>query len=274
MRGSVLAAVVGLIAAGTPAAAQRPATETGIVSGRVVDSLSKPLAGATVSIDSLPSTVTTDSTGAFRLGGVAAGTHLLWVRKIGIAPEAFHVTVLANRTKVVLARIAGAGVVLPTVRTLAVGQFGKPERLAYTMKYDEFYRRRAQSTAGLFYTHEDLAAMKTADLPAMLRRVPGLTVRQTLDGTQLFFPGCGTDHILIMQNQQRVWPEAGGSSAMGSVPGLGSAQKSDPQADPFEVIGSLHLQNIEAIEVYKTIGSLPIEAANGDYCAEIVIWTR
>lgn len=257
---ATLASLLGLLLLAAPSAAQVPVSRTGRVAGRVVDSLSRPLVGALVSIDSMPSAATTDSAGGFYLDGVPEGEHLLWVRKIGIAPEAFHVGVLANRTKVVLARISGAGVVLPTVRTLAVGQFGKPERLAYTMKYDEFYRRRALSSAGgLFYTHEDLEAMKTADFPDMLRRIPGLTVRQRLDGTQLNFPGCSTDHILIMQDQQRVWPEGGGK---------------DPGADPFEVIGSLHIQNIEAIEVYKTLASLPIEAANGKYCGEIVIWTR
>ena len=276
-RSTVAGALAALATAVTPARAQQPAASVGTVAGQVIDSASHPIDDALVSLDSLPWSVTTDASGHFRLDDVSAGEHLLWIRQLGFKPEAFHIAVEANRTKRVLAKVTRAAVTLPTVTTQAAGQWGKPERLNYTSKYDEFYERRAESVSGRFYTHEDLAAMKEQDLPDMLKLVPGLRVRQTNDGALLGFPGCTSDHILIMVNSQRVWGAGGGS--MGSVGAAAggngmTSEKADPMDDPLSVIGPLHLENIEAMEVYNTFGSLPMEAATGAYCGEIRIWTR
>ncbi len=260
-----LAALAGLIVAGIPSTAHGQSPPTGTIVGRVVDTLSRPVAGASVSIDSLPSPARTDSAGDFRLGRVSEGEHLLWVRKIGIVPEAFHVAVVANRTKVALARLSGGGVVLPTVTTRAVGQFGKPERLAYTMKYDEFYRRRASSVNGLFYTHEDLEQLDPRDLIDMLMRVPGLRIWDS-GGTVTFrFPDCGEGGTLIKVDGQTVWGPAGHSVFSRSPEGSG--------VNPLDLIEHLHLNQIEAVEVYPTSASLPVEAV-GNACAAIYVWTR
>ena len=265
-RGTTLVALLGLLLLAAPAAAQVPATRTGNVVGRVVDSLSRPLVGALVSIDSMPSAATTDSAGGFHLAKIPEGEHLLWVRKSGIAPEAFHIAVSANRTKTVLARLTDTRVLLPAVTTRAVGQFGKPARLAYTMKYDDFYRRRALSTAGgLFYTHEDLKRLDPNDLIDVLRRVPSLRIWDN-GGTVIFhFPNCGEGGTLIKVDGQTVW-SPGGHSVFASSP-------DEAGANPLDLIGHLHLNQIEAVEVYPTSSSLPVEAV-GNACAAIFVWTR
>ncbi len=269
--------------AAAPARTQQTTGSPGIVTGRVVDSLALPLPGARVSLDTLGLVTTADSTGAFRLAGVPAGHRTLTVRALGFAPASLPVDVAADATTEQTITLAQSVTALPTVKSQAVGEFGKPERLAYTMKYDEFYRRRSQSVgSGLFYTHEDLEKMKTADLPDMLRRVPGLRLRQDPDGTQLFFPGCSTNHILINLDGQRVWPagriqDSISSGIVPAPPRMGTDQPPGFNAslyDPFELIQTLHIQNIEAIEVYKNLASLPVEAANGKYCGAILIWTR
>jgi hypothetical protein len=273
-------ALVLLVVGAARTSAQQSVPTVGSVAGQVVDSATHPIEDVLVSLDSLPWSVSTDATGHFRLDDVGAGDHLLWIRQLGFQPEAFHITVVPGQVKRVLARVARSGVTLPTVTTQAAGQWGKPERLNYTSKYDEFYERRAESVSGRFYTHEDLQAMHEEDVPDMLRLVPGLRVRQTADGTILGFPGCTSDHILIMVNLQRVWPAGGGGGAgMGTVGAAAggngmTATKADPMDDPLSVIGTLHLENIEAMEVYKTLGSLPMEAATGGFCGEIRLWTR
>lgn len=43
--------------------------------------------------------------------------------------------------------------------------------------------------------------------------------------------------------------------------------------EPFVALGSLTTNDIEAMEVYRGVSELPMEAA-GDGCAAIFIWTR
>jgi hypothetical protein len=177
-------------------------------------------------------------------------------------------------------------VALPGVKSRAVGQFGKPARLNYTTRYDEFYRRRAMSgTSALFYTHEDLVKLGESDFSDIMADVPGLRLHRGmgLDRTELSFPGCKTEHILIKLDGQRVWPpDSLLYGKMGNVPapprmgpGYGSSPptQSAGQDDPFELLGSLHIQNLEAMEVYKNVASLPVDAV-GELCGAIYIWTR
>ena len=61
--------------------------QTGVVAGRVLDAKSeRPLAGAVVEVPLLRRTVTTDSSGSFRLTALADGEHLLRIRAIGFSP--------------------------------------------------------------------------------------------------------------------------------------------------------------------------------------------
>jgi Carboxypeptidase regulatory-like domain len=278
--------VAALVSSFAAAASPLMAQGTGDIVGRVVDSVAVGVAGVSVSLDTLGLRATTDSTGHFRLVGAPAGRRMVSVRSIEIAPSSIAVAVDSGRTAstvIRVLRIATTVPVLPAVHAEAVGQFGKPARLAYTSKYDEFYQRRAMSTTGaLFYTHEDLEKLGEADLPGMLEDIPGLRLQHDMDRNEISFPGCGTSHVLIKLNDQRVWPP---DSALyghtGNVPtparigpGYGSAPPTGGQHDdPLELIETLHLQNIEAMEIYKNVAELPVDAV-GEVCAAVYIWTR
>jgi hypothetical protein len=261
------------------AAQQTPARATGTITGHVVDSLATPIAGAIVTLDTLGLGTTTDSAGAFRFAGVPAGRRTLTVHVLQSAAATAVVAVAAGGTADETIRAKRVVATLPAVRSQAVGQFGKPARLAYTTKYDEFYRRRAMSsTSGMFFTHEDLAKMDAPDLPDMFRHVPYLRFQPDIDRNELTFPGCGTNHILIKLDGQRVWPPdsllRGFSGTVPAPPRYWSTPTGGGgSADPLEVIGTLHLQNVEAMEVYKDMSSLPYDAA-GEVCGAIYIWTR
>lgn len=255
--------------------------ETGTIAGRVVDSRVQPVGGALLALRGTHLTVRSDSVGAFKFSGIAPGYYSITVRRVGFIADT-EIVVLAKGSAIYRTiTLEEAAVQLPTVKTETVGNFGKPARLAYTMKYDRFYERRHYSTgAGEFYTHEDLVAMHTTDLVDILRRIPFLTVRQDLDRTILRFPDCGSTGIMIEVDSHRVWPPGGitrntaqlppGTAAL--LPG-GRTSAAPDSTDPLAYLRPLTIQQVEAIEVYPTSASLPAEMA-GDACAGIVIWTR
>lgn len=90
--GLLVAAAVASIAA-SPAAAQ-----TGVIRGRVVDSLGPALAGATITLEGTQLRATSGAGGDYELRGVPPGTHTLRVRLIGYGPVSAQVTVSPGAT--------------------------------------------------------------------------------------------------------------------------------------------------------------------------------
>ncbi|HEX8724499.1 MAG TPA: carboxypeptidase-like regulatory domain-containing protein [Gemmatimonadaceae bacterium] len=262
--------------------AQGASSGTGTLLGRVVDTSGIPVVGARASLDAAGMIASTDSSGAFAFRGVPAGRRVVTIQRLGYGPAQFVTVLAAGETATQTDTLHASATNLPAVRTQAVGTFGKPARLSYTTRYDGFYQRRYLSSgSGKFYTHEDLESMNTADLPDMLRRVPGLRLRRNGDQVDLSFPLCKEKGILIKVDGTKVWPlsSVGDTTNAGNVPvppRLGSPLQMNsggPTEDPLEVVRSMHLQNVEAIEVYETASSLPPDAV-GDACGAIYIWTR
>ena len=72
------------------------AQETGSISGVVRSSLDQPLSGVLVFVEGGFRSTTTDGSGAFRLDGVPAGDHVLGYRRMGHAPRAFNLAIVAG----------------------------------------------------------------------------------------------------------------------------------------------------------------------------------
>lgn len=256
--------------------AQRPAPAVSIL-GRVVDSLSQPVPDAEISVQSLPVTARTDPFGRFRLNDVPEGLHLVRVRKIGFGPVDIIVRTPRDTSLAAVVLTPGA-VQLQTVVTTAVDRFGKPGRLAYTSRYDQFYQRRAlNSASGRFYTHEDIDRMGVTNLLDILRRIPPLRVSETADGITLNYPRCHMDGIYIALNGVQIWPrtQAGRASPLDELKQAQRADTTNIDAGP-DVLGPLmgfNANTIEAIASYPGGASLPVEAM-GNACAAIYFWTR
>ncbi len=272
-RGRILTGLVAVAAAvfsaPPPCGAQETAGRTGAIAGRLVDSTSHPIAGAAVSVDSLPASATSDSAGRFQLDGVPAGDRLLRIRRIGVAPVSVRVSVAAGETTMVTVRTTSIPVILPTVTTQTVGLYGKPARLAYTSKYDGFYERRLGSAAGgRFYTHEDLVRMDPENLLDVLRRAPGVRIWDAGSTITMRFTTCGQGGILIKVDGQPLTHPSGHSLFTSD-----SDDNAGTVSDVLKFIGHWRLDQVEAVEVYPTSGSLPVDA-RGDACAAIYVWTR
>ncbi len=277
-RHAIGVAVLGILAA-TAGRAQRP-TLTVTVVGRAVDSISQPIVGAEVGISVLKLSTSTDAFGRYRLPGVPAGAHVLSIRKLGYGPVDIAIQTPRDTSLTPVILVPGA-VVLRTVVTRTVGMFGKPARLAYTGKYDEFYERRAYSAgSGRFYTREDIDRMDVQDFKDVLRRVPHLQMWDDGGNTVLRFPTCATGGIMIKWNGMQVWPSLQyGATPVAALVQLPAGQMDgnsgpDPTAtDPLEAFRTMKASDVEAIEVYPSSSSLPAEAV-GNACAAIFVWTR
>jgi Carboxypeptidase regulatory-like domain len=276
-----------LALAGSPCAAQRPSPRTpgtpGTIGGRVVDSLLQNVPGAAVTLDSTARTVHADSTGEFRLAGVAPGLHAITIQRLGFLPGHYLIPVTPGNATYWTYTLARPPTALPTVTSSVVGAFGKPQRLDYTMKYDAFYERRMYSIGGRFYTHEDLKRMKVQDFVEVLRRIPHFKIVHDADGTTLSFPTCKNTGILIELDSHRIWPPGDVERSdlvmepptlAGASPGRGGGGDAGAvKVDPLDYLSSLTVNNVEAVEVYPTSSALPAEAV-GDACAAIFVWTR
>ena len=137
----------------------------------------------------------------------------------------------------------------------------KPARYAATTRFDEFYERRHTSVGGTFLTREDIEQSGKISLVDLLRSMPGVKVEQDRFGTpNVIFTRCKT----------------------------GLEQKSPSGIDDKTVqlfidghkvtdftltIQMLKTSDVEAMEIYQGVASLP-QAARGDGCAALFIWTR
>jgi len=97
----------------------------GMVTGHVVDGKTKaPLRGVLVTIDAAKKGVTTDAEGAFRLSGIAAGSHVIHVRLIGYGRTSLRASVPDGETSIgtitmmpsvtALDQVVVTGTVIPT----------------------------------------------------------------------------------------------------------------------------------------------------------------
>lgn len=218
--------------------------EPAIVVAFVTDTAGRPLEGADVQVVGTSLRGSTDNTGRVALLAVPAGKAVLRVRHLGFAELTIPISVTPGTLadgRYKLQPITEVKKVVVRASEL------KPERYAKTGRFDEFYRRRAAGN-GTFLTREDIdnrAAQKSEDL---LRMVTGIRIR---------YRGM-TPYIQFLRCEQvNVY-----------VDGIRSH-------DPFRDYFSLSPLDIEAIEVYHGIATVPPEfSPEPNDCAAIVVWTR
>lgn len=279
-RRALRACIVGLGVAqlcAIPAAAQT----TGTLTGRVTAGADT-IAGVRIVVQQSGDTsnkrqATTDAGGMFRLDGIAAGPHLVIATRVGFAPSIATISVPAGGATHVSLALTALPRALDTVMVSADPQV--PLKYGADSRLHEFYSRRKRGR-GRFFTRAELDSLGTHDLAGALRRVPGLRVRSSPGGVlDVVMARCATPVSL------------GKSSGTVPQPPSMAASTGEPEEDQpvqlavfidgvrvlkrsnGEVLGTVKLEEIEAVEVYRGASELPAEAA-GNACAAIYIWTR
>lgn len=270
MRGSVLVLTVGWA---TVLAAQTPGATGPAVRGVVV-SEAGPVSGAAVRLRSADSAHTVEAfsseTGSFEIATVPAGSWTLLVRRIGYAEHTQ--TIVLGRGESVDLRITLQPIAQPLDTVAVVRRAKVPERYGPISRMDEFYRRRARER-GRFYTREDLEASGRSSLIDLLRTVPGARVRtQPGNIAEVSFARCSTPVRLSQSGRL----SAVASGAAGARTPLVALYVDGVLIDTVSVrqtLAELHLSDIEAIEVYRGVSELPLQAM-GNACSAIFVWMR
>ncbi len=242
LAGWVLVACAGFAA--LPADAQRRAPRN--ISVTVSDTAGNPIPDATVAVAGTGLRASTDAHGQVEFRNVDWGPQNISVRKIGFREVNQPVVVPADGSIAAGITLRRAPVDLGKVVVRDSG--GKPARLARTARFDEFYKRR-RAGAGTFITREDIEARNPGRAVDLFMGVAG--VRLTYRGSTplLSFARC-KEGVEVFVDGQRL-------------------------NDGINVLNSIHPNQIEAIEIYHGLATVPPQfSPKPNDCAAIVLWTR
>jgi hypothetical protein len=230
-----------LAAQGSPASAS-----TGGLQGRVVSRDSVPVPDAVISVAGR--TARTDRAGFFSMRDLPAGTHQLEARRIGFQPVTRSVTIRAGSlelTRLVLNEVSHR---LEAMRTVA--EYMRDDGRLWMLR--DFERRRARGT-GVFLSREEMQYFYSIG-SAVASRTPGVReVRDQFGNWSFVFTRCRQSGL-------------GAGSVAVYVDGMRASGGQD-------VLSFYRPNDIEAIEIYRSVAELPPEAV-GDGCAAVFIWLR
>jgi hypothetical protein len=148
--------------------AQDPAPRRAALAGVIRDSLDRPVALATISVDGKDLSTVSDDSGRFHLAGIPVGPNDFTVLRLGYKAVSFSTTLAPDTTLVVAIRMQR----VQTLQNVTVKASSVSERLART----GFYERKRQGI-GSFVTPERADSLSHEASPArMLRDVRGLDV--------------------------------------------------------------------------------------------------
>lgn len=212
-----------------------------------------PVPGVAVSarLDSDEVRVVTDSAGRFVMFALEPGEWVLSVRRLGYLPYVDSLQVGEGDAGTIV-QLTPAVTEVDTVRVIARGTVA--DRLADFRDHE----RRARAFGGRVYDRDALHHADEAKLTDFLNRIPGVKVSQLnpIERTVSFarcpnpnpFDLAGRDTVRVFVDGVRVhW-------------------------EPMEVLSTLSVADVEALEVYQGMSQLPPEV--GDGCSAIFVWTR
>lgn len=247
-----------LTVAATQAVAQQSSDATsGALTGRVtVDASPVGINGAVITAVGTSLFARTDTSGRYFLGRLPGGPIKIRVQMIGFVAIEQEIRIVTGTATPVDFRLIRPITKLDTQRVKADNWMHKPARLANTTKYDEFYERKVMSGGGYQWTHEELEKKVNASLAEVFSTVPSVRIQRFGSTYRITLPFCKEKDMVVFLDRQKIYPVAG--------------VKGDA---PLAILNDLDLQQVEAIEFYKSVSGMPAEA-RGDACAALYIWTR
>ncbi|MBL0170523.1 MAG: carboxypeptidase regulatory-like domain-containing protein [Gemmatimonadaceae bacterium] len=190
-----------------------------------------------------------DSLGAFRFVGVAAGEYRVRVRRIGF--EAVVMKILAISDHDVAVNVA----MQPSAQALATMTIAG-KRIDYPVRLTEAYTRMRRST-GYFVTREQIDSLFPRDVSSLLMRIPGVRVIGMGD---FEFARCDTERNVHVWVDGTRWTKYFSRDTLINV-------------NATKAVRDIPVSSIQLMEVYSGVARIPGEYLD-DACAVILIWRK
>ena len=235
--------------------------------GDVVDTASRPLAGAEVSIPALNLITRTDADGKYRIADIPAGVHTVVVRQIGYAAISVALEFADNKTarkRFMLQRVI-------EIDSVAInGRRQDPAMIGFDT--------RSRSGIGTFLNRDKLARFDEQPLARVLPQLPGLrairgTGNRTWIASARFNGGLGLEGKAGLSRSDKLSGATQQCYAKIYVDNVmmygGSA------GEQLYDTSLLQVKDIEAIEYYAGSAQAPAQYGGiGASCGVMVIWMR
>lgn len=224
---------------------------TATLVGHVRDPNARPIAGARVALHGGGSTAVADREGAFRLRELPAGTQTFDIRAIGFTAARRTVDLATSASTTVTWELDRGPAQLPTV-TVRGGS--RLERNGFNA--------RARQGHGSFLTEAQIEKMGGFSAMDVLGRVTGLTLEYRNSGGAR--GGRGTS---VRVPTMRKWGQSRCVPAVFVDGGL--------WLEGWGQVGNfLTKADVQAIEVYSSLLTIPPQFDRRNGCGSVVIWTR
>jgi len=258
---------------------------TASLTGRIVDTAGAPIVGASLRVPQLERSVAVDSTGRFRLDGLATGRVIVVGEAPGFAGKRAEVTIPASGA------VEQNFSLVPNAHVLANVEVRARSRQQLPLKLHEFEQRRNRGTGGRFLGPDEVARYNGRPLVDALKTIMvGVRFQRTAAGemnivsTRSLNPSsirqstnikpCG---VQIFEDGQLLSdPNA---SQLVIDPAIGSATRTiratPVGADRDYDVSNLITNNYMAVEYYPDLASTPPGFRTGTpSCGVLVLWTR
>jgi carboxypeptidase family protein len=270
----VSALAIAALLAAIPPLATEPARQSGAIEGSATDSSGTPLAGVEIQLLDAPLATRTDAGGRYRLASVAAGTHLVSARRVGLEPASLVVEVTESgmaRADFTMAPAAVTSLAPVMVKSTSRGALTAPAA----------FHERMATGQGKFLTDSDLVRMHPRLLSDVMRRTAGLVVAP--NGQVFSNRGAVTIKTDACRYGIPVFVDGVqvGGGNVGDPESLmdnALSRKPDfinPTSTSKSIVDQLKPANIAAIEIYNGPATAPASIAGAvSSCGAILIWTK
>jgi hypothetical protein len=220
-----------------------------------------PIAGAQVWVVFPDTTVTTDSLGRYRVGGLRAGLQMVQVRRIGYAVRRDTV-LLRGREETVRDFVMDGAQLLDTVRSVGAGRAYDAPRL------QEFEKRRLGGMGGRFISEDELRSHEGRSMADILRTyIPGVTLESY--GGQLLLSSSSTPTMTqkgLPNGPRGCWVSV-------FLDGI-AIYRGEPNSAPPDMRQFLAM-NLSGVEYYGSAANLPLQfKSSTNNCGTLLLWTR
>ena len=272
-------ALLGLILPGIAAA-----QGTAALTGRIVDTAGAPIIGASLRAPQLERSVAVDSTGRFRLEGLATGRVIVVGEAPGFAGKRVEVTIPASGS------VEQNFSLVPNAHVLANVEVRARSRQQLPLKLHEFEQRRNRGTGGRFLGPDEVARYNGRPLTDALKSImTGVRFQRTAGGEMNIvsqrslnpssirqstnIKPCG---IQIFEDGQLLSDPNASQMLIPSTIEQRTAVRAVPiGADRDYDISGLLSNNYMAVEYYSDLASTPPGFRTGTpSCGVLVLWTR